>query len=110
MKIIWHQKAVDDFYLILQYCLKSFGKNTANKVRTKILSDIQLLADHPNLGRKEDWLDGITTLEYRSLVINQTKVIYSVHPSHIYIHILWNTYKDPNNINEELNRRTPPTA
>ncbi len=39
MKIIWNERAVDDLYLILMYCLDEFGRATAQKVRKKILDD-----------------------------------------------------------------------
>lgn len=108
MKIIWNERAVDDLYLILMYCLDEFGRASAQKVRKKILDDIKLLRSHPFAGSKVDVFDGITSLEYRSILVNQTKVIYSVHGNHIYIHVLWNTNKDDKMIGEELNRRTPP--
>lgn len=106
MKIIWHDRAVDDLYLILMYCLDKFGRTTAQKVRKKIIDDIKLLRSHPFVGSKMDVFDGINSLEYRSIIVNQTKVIYSIHSDHIYIHILWNTNKDDQMIGEELNRRT----
>lgn len=94
-KIIWHPQAKEDLRQILVYCRDKFGVATAYKVRERVLNNVLSLSRNPNLGFVEEELSGISSLEYRSLIVKQTKVIYTVHESYIYIHLLWNTMKDP---------------
>lgn len=97
-KLLWHPEAVDDLDEILHYCNDSFGFETARKVRRQILSDVDLLISQPNIGQVEPLLTGHGKLDYHALLVSHTKVIYTVHPQYIYIHLLWDTRRDIQNL------------
>ena len=45
-------------------------------------------------------------VEHRILLsYRQTEIIYSVHSDYIYIHLLWNTSRNPEDLSKELNER-----
>ena len=85
----WHPQALDEFVAILQYCEEMFGWNTARK----------------DMGRDEDLLKNKDGLKYRSLALPPTKIIYTIHSSYIYIHALWNTRRNPDDLSEILKDR-----
>ena len=93
MNLIWHPLALDDLAQIIGYCCHNFGMQTAKRVRTKYRSDINLLKD-------------VGSLEYHSLIIDCTKVIYTIHPEYVYIHILWNCRRQPERLCSEIENRT----
>lgn len=105
MKLIWHTLALEDFAHIIEYCHHSFGHITAQKVRDKYKADIHLLKTQPYLGFVEPLLSGQGTLEYRSLVVENTKVIYTIHTDYIYIHLLWNCRRQPASLSSEMSKR-----
>lgn len=105
-RVIWHPAAKEDLREILTYCRDEFGSSTAKKVRERILSAIACLSQNPLLGFVEEELNGVTTLEYRSLIVKQTKVIHSVHENHIYIHLLWNTWRNPDRMSPLADSRS----
>ena len=105
MKLICHPLAMDDFKQIIEYCHLNFGIHTARKVRDKYRNDINLLKEEPNLGFEEYLLKNCGTLEYRSLVIKNTKVIYTIHPDYIFIHMLWNCRRQPESLQSEVSKR-----
>ena len=93
-KLIWHPEAVSDLKSIVDSCREYFGKLVAGRVRSRILEGARLLISHPALGFVEPLLTDCP-LQYRSLVIVPcTKVIYTVHEAYVYIHILWNTRRN----------------
>lgn len=91
----WHPEASADLNGIVAYCSTAFSRDTARRVRDKLLSAAELLRTNPFLGPIEPLLEGCTTLEYRSLVADTyTKIIYTVHADYIYIHLLWDVRQD----------------
>ena len=101
----WHPQALDEFVAILQYCEEMFGWNTARKVRAQFESRLSILQLFPNMGRDEDLLKNKDGLKYRSLALPPTKIIYTIHSSYIYIHELWNTRRNPDDLSEILKDR-----
>ena len=97
-RIVWHPEAKEDLRKILIYCRDEFGSETAKNVRERILNAVANLSVYPQLGFKEESLANTTTLTYRSIIVRQTKVVYSVHETHIYIYLLWNTWRDPSKL------------
>lgn len=97
-RIVWHPEAKEDLRKILVYCRDEFGRETAMKVRDRLLSAVTNLSDNPMLGFKEQSLANITSLTYRSIIVRQTKVVYTIHEDYIYIHLLWNTWRNPSNL------------
>ena len=106
MILIWHPLALDDLAQIIGYCRHNFGMQTAKRVRTKYRSDINLLKTQPYLGFVEPLLKDVGSLEYHSLIIDCTKVIYTIHPEYVYIHILWNCRRQPERLCSEIENRT----
>lgn len=107
MKLIWHPLALDDMELIGIYCRNNFGYNTGTKVLRRLQQDVALLKSHPQLGHPEEELnDESSPLPvYRSLHSGPTKIIYSVHDDYIYIHMLWNTRRNPLDFHREAMKR-----
>lgn len=107
MKLVWHPLALNDMQSILTYCRKNFGRTTAVKVREKLRHDSALLMNHPQLGQLEDELnDESSPLPvYRSLLSGPNKIVYTVHSDYIFIHLLWNTRRNPNDFRREATGR-----
>lgn len=105
MKLVWHPFALDDLAQIVKYCHHNFGIQIARRVRSKYQSDITLLKKHPSLGFVEPLLVNFGTLEYRSLIIESTKVIYTIHTNYIYIHLLWDCRRQPESLRSEVRKR-----
>lgn len=105
----WHPEASHDLTAIARYCNQQFNRNVARKVRDKILYSAGLLSHHPTLGIIDPLLAGCTSLEYRSLVADKyTKIIYTIHPTYIYIHLLWDVRQDENRLRQAVARRYKP--
>ena len=105
MRLIWHPLAMDDFKQIIEYCRLNFGKHISRKIRAKYKKDISLLKEQPYLGFEEPLLKELNLLQYHSLIINNTKVIYTVHSDYIFIHVLWNCRRQPESLKSELRKR-----
>lgn len=73
----WHPEASADLNGIVAYCSTAFSRDTARRVRDKLLSAAELLRTNPFLGPIEPLLEGCTTLEYRSLLPTPTRKSYT---------------------------------
>lgn len=102
MKIVWHPLALEDLKQIIDYCLLNFGLLTARKVHKKYKAAIERLKFHPYIGVKEGDLSADGLLEYRSITEHNTKIIYTVHESYIFIHLLWNSQRAPETLQKDI--------
>jgi|GEM_PF-945313 len=102
----WHEDAVADFIAMLRYSNKVFGRGVAKEFRATVLHNVELLRTHPNLGRKDMFLTGNTTLEYRTLLVyTHVKLVYTVHVDYIYIHLLWDVRQEEKRLFKLIDRR-----
>lgn len=86
--------------------MASFGRKTARNVRNKLICAAELLCANPYLGSVEPLLQGCTQLEYRTLVADTyTKIVYTVHNSYIYIHLLWDVRQNHMRMSEMVGSR-----
>lgn len=109
MNLYWHPSASEDLKEIILYCDVNFGRRVANRVKDGIIYNAEMLCSFPKMGMDETTFKGLTSLEYRSIVVNShTKIIYSIHNSYIYIHLLWNVRKSEAYIGYELAKRYQP--
>lgn len=109
MKLKWHPLAIDDQQQIVTYCKMFFGTAAAMRIKENIRNTAKLLKNHPCLGSIEPRLAGCTSLEYRSLVADKyTKIIYTIHSTYIYIHLLWDVRQDENRLRQAVARRYKP--
>lgn len=100
-KLRWHPSALEDMQQIIDYCRISFGSEIAKEVRQRLQHDIRLLKTQPNLGYINTEFS-LLELEIRSLLVALTKILYSIHDKYIYIHLLWNTRQNPENLKRKL--------
>lgn len=100
-KLRWHPSALEDMQQIIDYCRISFGSEIAKEVRQCLQHDIRLLKTQPNLGYINTEFS-LLELEIRSLLVAPTKILYSIHDKYIYIHLLWNTRQNSENLKRKL--------
>ena len=105
MRLIWHPLALDDLSQVTQYCRHNFGIHIAKKVKDRYQNDVSLLKNHPLLGFIDPFLIDFGTLEYRSLVVENTKIIYTAHTDYIYIHLIWDCRRQPESLRTEISKR-----
>lgn len=100
-KLLWYPSALEDMQQIVEYCRISFGSKIAKEVRNRLQHDIRLLKTQPHLGYVVPQFS-LLELEIRSLLVNPTKILYSIHDEYIYIHLLWNTRQSSENLHRQL--------
>lgn len=105
MKLIWHPLALEDFIQIIQYCRLSFGIHIARRIKNKYRKDINLLKTQPHLGFVDPLFINEGQLEYRSLIIKTSKIIYTIHTNYIYIHMIWDCRRQPESLSSEIYKR-----
>jgi toxin ParE1/3/4 len=100
MKIIlsdFSKKKIADIYTFHK---KKVNIKVANSIKSKILSRINELRTHPNLGQKELSLEGLT-FHYLFLVIGNYKIIYRQAKDYILITDIFDVRQNPTKINKE---------
>ncbi len=83
---------------------EQFGERTARKFLKQILSESNLLATHPYIGRLEPYLAHLPG-DYRSLVVHSHyKLVYRVDEERetVIILALWDTRQDPARLTDQL--------
>ncbi|WP_455591340.1 type II toxin-antitoxin system RelE/ParE family toxin [Bacteroides sp.] len=106
IQIRWDKKALEQVKAAVTYCKDVYGKKTALSFRQQIIDDSNLLINHPFLGKREELLSDLE-IEYRSLLIGHLhKLVYTVntHEKTIYIHLFWNCYQEPENMQKNIKK------
>ena len=84
---------------IFKYGKKTFGIRTALVFKEKIRERINSLKQNPLIGGIE-WLLTDGEHEYRYLLVNPYKIIYSIKDDVIRIHLFWHTHRSPDTLKD----------
>ncbi len=79
--VIWSDPALEDLERILDY-ISLDNPEAAQEVVTQILSYVEQLESHPQLGKR---IESITGESYRQLIYRPCKMIYRIDDECIYI-------------------------
>lgn len=104
MKIQWLKEAEDELASIVNYVFQNQGQNVAVQVYDNIISQIDLLAEFPELGTSE------TNYKFkgkplRVLHSKHTRVFYTIQETSIDIILLWSNRMDERKIGKKLSER-----
>ncbi|HJA83255.1 MAG TPA: type II toxin-antitoxin system RelE/ParE family toxin [Candidatus Bacteroides intestinavium] len=100
-KIIYDTQARQQIGEIYRYGKERFGPQTAARFKETLRQTIALLKQHPLMGSVEPELS-TDCHEYRYLLVNPYKVIYSVTDETVRIHLLWHTGRDPRTMARQM--------
>lgn len=103
-EIRWLKEAEDELANMVDYVLQNQGQNVALQVYDNIISQIDLLAEFPELGTSESRYI-FKGKPLRVLHSRHTRVFYSVQETRIDIILLWNNRMDDRKIGKTLSKR-----
>lgn len=103
-EILWLKEAEDELATMVDYVLPNQGQNVALQVYDNIISQIDLLAEFPELGTSESRYK-FKGKPLRVLHSRHTRVYYSVQETRIDIILLWNNRMDDKKIRKFLSER-----
>ena len=103
-EIHWLQEAEDEFAAIVDYVLQNQRQKVALKVYENIISQIDLLAEFPELGTSQ------TKYKFKGKPLRvlhswHTRVFYIVQETRIDIVLLWSNRMDDRKIKKVLSDR-----
>lgn len=103
-EIRWLKEAEDELASIVNYVFVNQGQNVAVQVYDNIISQIDLLAEFPELGTSE------TNYKFkgkplRVLHSKHTRVFYTIQETSIDIILLWSNRMDDRKIGKKLSER-----
>jgi toxin ParE1/3/4 len=84
-KIIWSKDAGEEFVEIISWYKYNTGKNVAQKIYTKINSQIKKLKDMPENGKRAQILKDIWINDYRQIIQDHWIIYYKVEGQSIHI-------------------------
>ena len=93
MQIEWSLQAQKDLADILRYIVGEFGLKKAIQANTQILDAADSLSRFPLLGRKI-FTDQESGIEYRSLFMKYSRVIYIIEGDILKVILVWNNRRD----------------
>ena len=93
MQIEWSLQAQKDLADTLRYIVGEFGLKKAIQVNTQVLDAAESLSRFPLLGRKI-FTDQETGINYRSLSMKYSRVIYIIEGDILKIILVWNNRRD----------------
>ena len=103
-EILWLKEAEGEFAAIVDYVLQNQGQIVAVQVYDNIISQIDLLAEFPELGTFESKFI-FNGKPLRVLHSKHTRVFYSVQETRIAIILLWSNRMDDRKISKILSER-----
>ena len=93
MKIIWSPSAIKNLDIIFEW-LKEKNEKAAINIYNELFDSVEKLKDFPQIAAIEPILSDFT-LEYRSLIVLNYKVVYTLNDGTIYISAVWDCRQDP---------------
>jgi toxin ParE1/3/4 len=84
-KIIWSKDAGEEFVEILSWYKYNAEKNVAQRIYTKINSQVKKLKDMPGIGKRVQILTDIGINDYRQIIQGHWIIYYKVEGESIHI-------------------------
>ncbi|PVX44849.1 toxin YoeB [Flavobacterium sp. 103] len=89
-RIVWTSSAKLQLKTIFEYFnFRNKSKVYSLKLNTLIQTGLKILLQHPNIGKKTDFIN------VRGLLIENYYVFYEINKTHIIILSVWDTRQDP---------------
>jgi toxin YoeB len=89
-RIVWSASAKLQLKAILEYFnFRNKSKLYSLKLNTLIQTELKILLQQPNIGKKTD------SINVRCLLIENYYVFYEINETHIIILSVWDTRQDP---------------
>lgn len=96
--IIWEDDAEKMLFQLINWYKINGQINSAEKFRSNVISALQRISDHPQIGAMFSQLRDLK-YTYRSLVIHKhNRIVYRVNEDTIYISYIWDCRRDFENI------------
>ena len=93
MQVEWTARAQNDLAEVLRYIVDKLGRNTAVRVNSEIIKAVDNLSRFPLSGRTI-FIEYNSGLEYRSLSLKKSSVIYIIENDVVKVVMLWNNRRD----------------
>jgi len=98
-KVIWHKEAEIDVYDIVNFYIQRNGDSKySTKLIRKLKNSLNLISVNYQIGQKTD------IPNIRSYLIEHYRLFYEVFPETIEILLVWDTRRNPEDLNDLLNR------
>jgi plasmid stabilization system protein ParE len=94
LEIVWLEAAEYNLEDIFNYYKLNATLKTARKIVVLLVESVDVLLRNPFIGQREDLLKTRKT-EYRYLVVENYKLIYSFDKKHVYIHLVFDARQNP---------------
>ena len=97
-KLIVKEHFYDNFYDVLEYTTKTFGKNVAKKFKDKAQTSIKKLPKLYDIYPKNRFLLSTKEKTYRNIILNSYYIVFSVTDNCITVLDIIYQGRDPNTI------------
>lgn len=93
MKIIWSPEAIDDFESIIDYLIKEWSENSAEKFSNSVYDKINLIKKKPEI------FESLVYKDVRKAPITKhVSLFYKILNNELVILRLWNNAQNPENL------------
>ena len=91
--IVWSENSKFELKEIFEYFnYRNKSKIYSSKINKKIQSELKLLLQNPEIGKKTD------TINVRGLLIENYYIFYQINEIHLVILSVWDTRQNPENL------------
>ena len=94
MKVVFLQSAETDLKDLRSYIVKNFGKDFWLTTYEKVKESVDMIQDHPKLGRIPPELESLNIAQYRQVLSGMNRIIYELRDDTAYIHIVCDSRRD----------------
>lgn len=90
MRLVWTNRALNDLDRLHAFLV---GENprAARDVVRKLISNVGVFAEHPQIGSRVQGFDG---RDIRRMIVSHYEIRYEVLEDHIRVLSLWHTFED----------------
>jgi len=100
-KIIWSIRAQQDRLQILEYWIeRNKSESYSEKLYNLFNSAIELISEHPEIGRQTDEQD------IRAKIVRDYMIFYQVSEQQLNILAIWDTRQNPEKIEQIIKRKS----
>jgi plasmid stabilization system protein ParE len=94
MEVVWAETARKSLSTTLKFISANFGDAVARNIRHEIESRVELLAQHPMMGKK-DVVHSTSDRVFRYIIVKRrSEIYYLLQNDMIYIVLVWDVRQD----------------
>ena len=99
-KIIWSEKARDDYFHIIDYLIEFWGKNSAKKFMSTVLHTLDIISKMPKIYPLTEYRVNLR----RCIVVKQVSMYYQLNENDVEIFIVrfYDNRKNPDKLPQIL--------